>query len=212
MLNGLIGKKIGMTQVYTPEGTLVPVTVVTAGPCRVVQKRTVEANGYDALQLSFEEVPEKKLNSPMKGFFKKAQVPPARYLREFDGDPKEYEIGAIVSADLFEKDERVDVTGVSKGKGFAGVIKRHHFAGGPATHGSMFHRAPGSIGQSAYPSRVWKGLRMAGQMGAKQVTVQNLRVVEVRRDDGLLFIEGAVPGSVGTLLMIRRSKKLGKGK
>lgn len=208
MLEGMIGKKLGMTQVYIDGGKVVPITVITAGPCRVVQKRTRETNGYEALQLSFEEIAEKKLNKPLKGQFKKLQVPPTRYLREFKGDPNEYDIGTVIAADLFKKGERVDVTGTSIGKGFAGVIKRHHFAGGPATHGSMFHRAPGSIGSgSAYPSRVRKGKRLPGQMGSERVTVQSLEIVEVKRDEGLLYVRGAVPGSVGSLLLIRRSKK-----
>lgn len=207
MLDGLIGKKVGMTQVYNAEGNLIPVTVVTAGPCRVIQKRTTEVNGYNALQLSFEEISEKKLNKAQRGTFKKAQAPTAKVLREFDGDPGAYEVGALVSADLFKQGERVDVTGISKGKGFAGGMKRHHFKGGPATHGSMFHRAPGSIGASAYPSRVWKGQRLPGHLGAKQVTVQGLEIVEVRRDDGIIFLKGAVPGGVGGLIVIRRSKK-----
>ena len=207
MLEGLIGKKIGMTQVFNAEGRLIPVTVVTAGPCRVVQKKTQERDGYSALQLSFEEVPEKKLKSPQKGFYKKVQAPPAKYLREFNGDANDFEVGTVVSADIFEKGERVDITGVSKGKGFAGGMKRHHFKGGPASHGSMFHRAVGSIGCSAWPSRVWKGQRLPGHLGAKRVTVQGLEVVDVKRDVGVLFIKGAVPGSVGTVLMIRRAKK-----
>jgi large subunit ribosomal protein L3 len=205
-LDGLIGKKLGMSQVYTNDGRTVPVTVVTAGPCRVVQKRTKKTNGYEAVQLSFEEVEEKKLNKPVRGQFKKAQVPPARYLREFKGNPEGLEIGAIVTVDLFKKGERVDVTGISKGKGFAGVVKRHHFAGGPATHGSMFHRAPGSIGSSSWPSRVWKGKRLGGHMGSERVTVKSLEIIDVRQDENLLFIEGAVPGSPGTLLLIHRSK------
>lgn len=198
---------MGMTQIYTGRGERVPVTIVTAGPCRVVQKRTREAHGYEAVQLSFDEVQERKLSKPVRGHYKKAQVPPARYLREFKGDPKEYEVGTIVMADLFHSGEHIDVTGISKGKGFAGSIKRHHFAGGPATHGSMFHRAPGSIGSSSWPSRVWKGKRLPGHMGSEQVTVQGLEIIEVRREDNMLFIRGAVPGSTGTLLLLRRSKK-----
>jgi large subunit ribosomal protein L3 len=206
VLEGLIGKKLGMSQVYTNDGQIIPVTIVTAGPCRVVQKRTKETNGYEAVQLAFEEIAEKKLVKPLRGQFKKAQVPPARYLREFKGSPEGLEIGTIVTADLFKKGEHVDVTGVSKGKGFAGVVKRHHFRGGPATHGSMFHREPGSIGSSSWPSRVWKGKRLPGHMGSERVTVKSLEIVEVRRDENLLFIRGAVPGSEGTLLLIRRSK------
>lgn len=208
MLEGLIGKKVGMTQVYSKEGVLIPVTVIQAGPCRVVQEKIPERDGYHAYQVSYEEVSEKKLTKAKVGHFKKANVPMAAILMEFDADPGEFEIGTLISTDIFKSGEWVDVTGVSRGKGFAGVIKRHHFGGGPASHGSTFHRAPGSIGSgSAYPSRVRKGRKLPGHMGAKRVTVQNLKVVESRRDEGLLFIKGAVPGSPGTTLYIRHAKK-----
>ena len=204
MIQGMIGKKLGMTQVFTESGQVIPVSVVQAGPCRVVQLRTPEKNGYSAIQLSYQEVKEGKLSKPGAGHFRKAGTPPSRYLREFPGDLQDVQVGQVITADIFRKGEKVDVAGVSKGKGFAGVMKRHHFSGGPATHGSMFHRTPGSIGSSSYPSRVWKNQRMAGQMGNERVTVKNLEVVEVKVDQNLLLIRGAVPGSPGTLLIIKK--------
>jgi large subunit ribosomal protein L3 len=170
----------------------------------VVQLRTPEKNGYSAIQLSYQEVKEGKLSKPGAGHFRKAGTPPSRYLREFPGDLQDVQVGQVITADMFRKGDKVDVAGVSKGKGFAGVIKRHHFSGGPATHGSMFHRTPGSIGSSSYPSRVWKNQRMAGRMGNERVTVKNLEVVEVKVDQNLLLIRGAVPGSPGTLLLIKK--------
>jgi len=204
MIQGMIGKKLGMTQVFTESGQVIPVSVVQAGPCRVVQLRTPEKNGYSAIQLSYQEVKEGKISKPGAGHFRKAGTPPSRYLREFPGDLQDVQVGQVITADIFRKGEKVDVAGVSKGKGFAGVMKRHHFSGGPATHGSMFHRTPGSIGSSSYPSRVWKNQRMAGQMGNERVTVKNLEVVEVKVDQNLLLIRGAVPGSAGTLLIIKK--------
>lgn len=204
MIQGMIGKKLGMTQVFTEGGQVIPVSVVQAGPCRVVQLRTPEKNGYSAIQLSYQEVKEGKLSKPGAGHFRKAGTPPSRYLREFPGDLQDVQVGQVITADIFRKGEKVDVAGVSKGKGFAGVMKRHHFSGGPATHGSMFHRTPGSIGSSSYPSRVWKNQRMAGRMGNERVTVKNLEVVEVKVDQNLLLIRGAVPGSAGTLLIIKK--------
>ena len=204
MTDGLLGKKLGMTQVYDAEGRLIPVTVIEAGPCRVAQVRTPERDGYTAVQLAFEEVPERKLSKAEVGHLKALQVPPSRTLREFrkTGD---VEVGQVVKADLFQKGERVDVQGISKGKGFQGVIKRHHYSGGPASHGSMFHRAPGSIGSSSYPSRVWKNKALPGQMGRERVTVRKLTVVEVRPDENLMFVSGAVPGADGGMIVIRRS-------
>ena len=207
MIQGMIGKKLGMTQVFADNGQVIPVSVVQAGPCRVVQLRTPEKNGYSAIQISYQEVKERKMSRPGMGHFRKAGTPPSRYLREFSGEPQDVQVGQVITADIFHKGEKVDVVGVSKGKGFAGVMKRHHFSGGPATHGSMFHRTPGSIGSSSYPSRVWKNLRMAGQMGNERVTVKNLEVVEVKADQNLLLIRGAVPGSPGTLLLIKKAKK-----
>jgi large subunit ribosomal protein L3 len=206
-IQGLIGQKLGMSQIFSDKGKLVPVTVIAAGPCRVVQKKTKERDGYEAVQLSFKEVPEKKLTRAERGHFKKANVPMAGHLREFKGDLNALEIGTVIGADQFQKGERVDVTGISKGKGFAGVIKLHHFAGGPATHGSMFHREPGSIGSSSYPSRVRKNKRLPAHMGDERVTIQGLEVVEVRKDENLLFVRGAIPGSRGGLVLIRRSTR-----
>ena len=206
-VEGLIGRKLGMSQLFLENGKTVPVTVVETGPCRVVQKKTKERDGYEAVQLAFEEAPEKKLKIPVRGHFKKANVPFHRHLREFKADMGSVEVGAVLTADQFQKGEHVDVTGISKGKGFAGVMKLHHFAGGPATHGSMFHREPGSIGSSSWPSRVRKNKRLPAHMGDKQTTIQKLEVVEVRKDENLLMIRGAVPGARGSLVLIRRSKK-----
>jgi large subunit ribosomal protein L3 len=207
MINGLLGEKIGMSQIYDPQGRLIQVTVVEAGPCRVVQKKTVQLDSYEAVQLSFREVPEKKVTKALLGHFKKTQAPPAKYCREFKADLSKIELGQVITAEIFKAGDRVDVSGISKGKGFAGVMKRHHFAGGPATHGSMFHREPGSIGSSSWPSRVRKNKRLPGRMGSDRVTTQNLEVVEVREKENLIFIRGAVPGSPGALLEIRRTKR-----
>lgn len=205
MTNGLIGKKLGMTQVFD-ESRLTPVTVIEAGPCRVVTVRTKEKNSYDAVQLSFGEVKERRLSKAELGHLKKSQAPASRILREFkkDGDAS---IGQLVTVGMFKKGDWVDVIGVSKGKGFQGVVKRHHYAGGPESHGSMFHRAPGSIGASSFPSRVWKGKTLPGHMGAERVTVQRLKVIESRSDENLLFIRGAVPGAANGIVVVRKSKK-----
>ena len=210
MINGLMGRKLGMTQLFNEKGELVPVTVVEAGPCKVVQTKTPEKEGYAAAQLSFEEVRPKALNKPRLGHFKKGKASPARFLRELRGDLGDVSLGQVITVEIFKKGEEVDVTGTSKGKGFQGVMKRHHYAGGPATHGSMFHRHPGSIGASSYPSRVWKGTRLPGQMGNKRVTVQSLEVIEVRPEENLIFIRGAVPGPKKGFVLIQRSKK-GRG-
>lgn len=207
LVQGLIGQKLGMSQIYTENGRVVPVTVIAAGPCRIAQKKTQDRDGYEAVQLSFQEIPEKKLSKAERGHLKKANVPFAKHLREVKGDLKTLEVGAVVGADQFQKGERIDVTGISKGKGFAGVVKLHHFAGGPETHGSMFHRQPGSIGSSSWPSRVRKNKRLPAHMGNKQVTVLGLEVVDVRKDENLLFIRGAVPGYRGSLVLIRRSNR-----
>jgi large subunit ribosomal protein L3 len=206
MTNGLLGKKLGMTQVHDEGGRLVPVTVIEAGPCRVAQVRTRETHGYEAVQLAFDEVPVRKMNKPEMGHLKKAQVPSSRVLREFK-KTGEVQLGQAIKADVFQKGDLVDVEGVSKGKGFQGVIKRHNYSGGPESHGSMFHRAPGSIGSSSFPSRVWKNKALPGQMGNERVTVQRLKVVESRPEENLLFINGAVPGANGGLVVVRKSKK-----
>ena len=205
MTNGLIGKKIGMTQVFD-ESRLTPVTVIEAGPCRIVDLRTKDRDRYEAVQLSFGEVKELKLYKAELGHLKKNQAPPSRVLREFkkDGDAA---VGQLVTVEMFKKGDWVDVIGVSKGKGFQGVVKRHHYAGGPESHGSMFHRAPGSIGASSFPSRVWKGKTLPGHMGSERVTVQRLKVIESRSKENLLFVRGAIPGAVNGVVVVRKSKK-----
>ena len=207
MINGLIGKKVGMTQLLQDDGTVVPVTVIQAGPCVVVQKKTTQKDGYDAVQLGFVEfVKQKRVGKPMTGHFKKANVAPVRVLREMrvKGD-ESANPGDKVMVDIFSADELVHVVGTSKGRGFAGLIKRHHFRGGRASHGSMFHRAPGSIGASAYPSRVIKGMRMAGHMGSERVTVQNLSVARIDQENNLLYLRGAVPGPNGGYVVVEKS-------
>jgi large subunit ribosomal protein L3 len=207
MVNGLIGKKVGMTQLLQDDGTVVPVTVIQAGPCVVVQKKTVEKDGYEAVQLGFVEfVKPKRVNKPMTGHFKKTNAAPVRVLRETRarGD-KAPNAGDKILVDIFNADELVDIIGTSKGRGFAGLIKRHHFRGGRASHGSMFHRAPGSIGASAYPSRVIKGMRMAGHMGNSRVTVRNVRVARVDQENNLLFVRGAVPGPPGGYVLVEKT-------
>mgnify|MGYP001614472642 CR=1 FL=1 len=206
MTSGLVGKKLGMTQVFDAAGRLTPVTVIEAGPCRVSRIKTREHDGYEAIQLAFDEVPERKLSKAEAGHLKAVNLPASRRLREFK-KMGEAQIGQTIKADMFAKGEWVDVEGVSKGKGFQGVIKRHHFRGGPETHGSMFHRAPGSIGSSAYPSRVWKNKKLPGHMGSQRVTVQRLKVIDARPEENLLFISGAVPGATGGVVIVRKSKK-----
>ena len=207
MISGLIGKKIGMTQIIQGDGTVVPITVIQAGPCVVVQKKTVQKDGYEAVQLGFVEfIKPKRVTKGMGGHFKKAGTAPVRMLREMriegDDSPKPCD---KVLCDIFTEQERVHVIGTSKGRGFAGLIKRHHFRGGRASHGSMFHRAPGSIGASAFPSRVIKGMRMAGHLGSDRVTVQNLRVERVDQENNLLYLRGAVPGPAGGYLVVEKS-------
>jgi large subunit ribosomal protein L3 len=207
MINGLLGKKVGMTQLLQDDGTVVPVTVIQAGPCVIVQKKTKQTDGYDAVQLGFVEfVKPKRVNKPMTGHFKKANVAPARFTREVPVEGEETRNpGDKVMVDIFNPNELVHVVGTSKGRGFAGFVKRHHFRGGRATHGSMFHRAPGSIGSSAYPSRVLKGMRMAGHMGNSRVTVRNVRVARVDQENNLLFVHGAVPGPAGGYVVLEKS-------
>jgi large subunit ribosomal protein L3 len=194
-----------MTQVFD-QNRLTPVTVIEAGPCRVVTVKTKERDGYEAVQLSFGEVKERKLSKAELGHLKKAQVPASRVLREFkkDGEPT---VGQSITVDIFKKGDWVDVIGVSKGKGFQGVVRRHHYSGGPESHGSMFHRHPGSIGASSFPSRVWKGKTLPGHMGSERVTTQRLKVVESRPDEHLLFVRGAIPGAANGIVVIRKSKK-----
>jgi large subunit ribosomal protein L3 len=207
MINGLLGKKVGMTQLLEDDGSIVPVTVIQAGPCVVVQKKTKQKDGYDAVQLGFVEfVKPKRVNKAMTGHFKKNNAAPVRFVREvgLQGEDASNP-GDKVMVDIFNANELVHVIGTSKGRGFAGFVKRHHFRGGRATHGSMFHRAPGSIGSSAYPSRVLKGMRMAGHLGNQRVTVQNLLVARVDQENNLLFLRGAVPGPAGGYLVVEKS-------
>lgn len=210
MVNGIIGKKIGMTQIYQEDGTAVPVTVIKAGPCVVVQRKTASKDGYDAVQLGLvEEKPPKKVNKPMRGHFAKAGVPPTRILREFrlDAEAEAPNVGDHVLVDQFAPGDLVHVVGTTKGRGFAGFIKRHRFAGGEATHGSMFHRRPGSIGASSFPSRVWPGQRMAGHMGTARQTIKNLRVMHVDPEKHLLVVKGSVPGPNGGYLLIKKARR-----
>jgi large subunit ribosomal protein L3 len=209
MVNGIIGKKLGMTQLFADDGSVTPVTVIKAGPCIVVQKKTVNTDGYDAVQLGLvEEKAPRKVNKPTEGHFKRAGVPPTRVLREVRVQASEdgTNVGDKVLVDIFNQNDLVEIIGRSKGRGFAGFIKRHGFGGGRATHGSMFHRAPGGIGASAYPSRVFKGTKMAGHMGNERKTVKNLRVVAVDADNNLLMIHGAVPGPNGAYVLIKKAQ------
>jgi large subunit ribosomal protein L3 len=207
MITGLLGKKMGMTQLLQDDGTAVPVTVIQAGPCVIVQKKTKQKDGYDAVQLGFVEfIKPSRVNKPMTGHFKKSNVAPARFMREVPVQGEDAaNAGDKVMVDIFRQNDLVHVVGTSKGRGFAGFVKRHHFRGGRATHGSMFHRAPGSIGSSAYPSRVLKGMRMAGHLGNSRVTVQNLRVARVDQENNLLFLRGAVPGPTGGYVVVEKS-------
>jgi large subunit ribosomal protein L3 len=205
---GLIGKKLGMTQIFWEDGAAIPVTVIEAGPCVVIQKKTKKTDGYDAIQLGFGRRKEKKTTRPLQGHFKKADKGYFQFIREFRiNTPDDYDVGQELKADIFGVGDRVDVIGTTKGKGFAGVIKRHGFHGGRATHGSMFHRAPGSIGASANPSRVFKGTKLPGHMGNQRKTVQNMTVVGVRADRNIILIKGAVPGARNGIVLIKNAVK-----
>ncbi len=207
MVEGLIGKKVGMSQGFDEAGNIYPVTVIQAGPCTVIQKKDKVKDGYIALQLGLVETrPVRKPNKPQTGHFLKSGAPVLRVLREFScTDPTHLKEGDQVLVDIFAVGEIVDVVGTSKGKGFQGVVKRHGFAGGKDTHGSMFHRRPGSIGASSYPSRVMKGMRMAGHMGHARVTTKRLSVVELDKDNNLLVVKGAIPGPRGGYVLIRKN-------
>jgi len=207
MLTGIIGKKVGMTQVFDADGTIHPATVIKAGPCVVVQAKTPQADGYLAVQLGLVEERPAKVGKPIAGHYKKAGIPPTRVRREVRVAPgaEPPKVGEQVLASIFANGERVDVIGTSRGKGYQGVVRRHHFGGGAATHGSMFHRAPGSIGASSYPSRVVKGMRAAGRMGGDRVTVRNLKVLRVDPDNHLLIVEGGIPGAPSGYLMVRKA-------
>jgi large subunit ribosomal protein L3 len=206
MVEGLIGKKIGMSQQFDDAGNVIPVTVLQAGPCTVIQKKTAEKDGYAAVQLGLVEARAvRKARKPQVGHFQKSGVPVVKKLQEVGcSDPAAVKEGDQVLVDIFEVGETIHIIGTSKGKGFAGVVKRHHFAGGDAAHGSMFHRAPGSIGASSYPSRVVKGMRMGGHMGHDRVTVRNLKVVATDKDKNLLVVKGAVPGAKGGYVLIKK--------
>lgn len=207
---GLVARKRGMTQVFGSTGNAVPVTVLEAGPCTVVQVKTRASDGYEALQLGF-EAKKKNVTKPMAGHFKRANVPAARVLQELRLKTTEgYQVGQTLTVELFKAGELVDVSGVSKGRGFQGGVKRHGWSGGDATHGSMFHRAPGSIGASSDPSRVFPGHRLPGRLGADRVTVSHLEVVRVMPEHNLLLVKGSTPGAPGGLVMIRKSVKLSK--
>ena len=210
MVNGILGRKIGMTQVFDESGEAVPVTVIEAGPCSVVQIKTAEQDGYNAVQVGFFDRKDGKFNKPELGHFKKANVQPKRYLKELSVDSfdDDVSVGSVIDSSTFSEGDLVDVTGQSKGKGFAGVVKRWGFAGGRKSHGGeQDHRRPGSIGQSAQPSRVFKGQKMPGRMGNKQATVQNLEVIKTDPERNLLLVKGAVPGSRNGLLVIRKAVK-----
>ena len=205
-VQGIIGKKVGMTQVFADDGRAFPVTVIEAGPCVVVQRKEKDKDGYAAVQLGLVEARKiKRITKPMKGHFEKAGLPPCRVLRELPvAEDAESAVGDKISVELFAPGDKITVVGTSKGRGFQGVMKRHNFGGGKASHGSMFHRAPGSIGQSAYPSRVLKGMKGAGHMGSDRVTVKNLQVVRVDAGNNLLIVRGSVPGAGGSYVVIRK--------
>ena len=206
MVTGIIGRKVGMTQLFAADGSVVPATVIKAGPCVVVQRKTAATDGYECVQIGLVDGKPAKVRKPLAGHYRKANVPPTRVRREVtlakDADAK---VGDQILVTMFEDGERVDIVGTSRGKGFQGVVKRHHFAGGAATHGSMFHRAPGSIGASSFPSRVIKGMRAAGRMGGDRVTVRNLRVAKVDAENNLLIVRGAIPGAPTGYVLIRKA-------
>ncbi len=210
MVNGIIGRKVGMTQLFAEDGSVVPATIIKAGPCVVVQRKTKTTDGYESVQIGLVDATPAKVRKPLAGHYKKANVPPTRVRREVklapdDKDKSDPKPGDQILVSIFQNGERVDVIGTSRGKGFQGVVKRHHFAGGAATHGSMFHRAPGSIGASSFPSRVVKGMRAAGRMGGDRITVRNLKVAKVDADNNLLIVRGAVPGAPTGYVIVRKA-------
>lgn len=204
-MTGILGKKLGMTQIFTEDGKACPVTVIEAGPCCVIQIKTLDIDGYESVKIGFSEIDNKKLNKPLSGVFKKAGLKSYRVLREYPMSG--LKVGDFVTVEKFAQGDKVSVSGVSKGKGFQGVMKRYHYAGGPGSHGSMFNRAPGSIGQSSYPSRVWKNKGMPGHMGSEKVTVKNLKIIDVNTDQNILLILGAVPGAKGSLVEIKKEDR-----
>lgn len=211
-MKGILGRKLGMTQIFGDNGVVIPVTIIEAGPCYVTQKKTSETDGYDAVQLGFGEIREKSVNKPTKGHLGKAQVPSVKYLHEIEVDDVDsFEMGQSIDASIFELGEYVDVIGTSKGKGYAGVVKRHHFSGGPKTHGQSDRwRSGGSVGAGTTPGRVFKGMRMAGRMGNERVTVQNLKIALVDPTKNIIAVSGAVPGARNGLVIIRTSVKRGQ--
>ena len=211
MKKAIIGRKVGMTQIFDENGLVIPVTVIEAGPCPVVQIKTVETDGYDAVQLGFGEVKEIKVNKPTKGHFSKAEVKPTKHLREFRlDDVSTVKVGEEINVDIFEAGENIDIQGISKGKGFQGVIKRHGQSRGPMGHGSMYHRRPGSMGPTSTPGRVFKGKKLPGHMGVNTVTIQNLVIVKVDNDKNAILVKGSVPGNKGSILKINDSVKRSK--
>ena len=207
MKKAILGKKVGMTQIFDEKGKVIPVTVIEAGPCTVVQIKSIENDGYQAVQLGFGEVKEKKLIKPKKGHFAKAKLTPKKVLREFRLDEINYNVGDELKADIFTEGEKLDITGITKGKGFQGVIKRHGQSRGPMGHGSMYHRRPGSMGSTSTPGRVFKGKKLPGHMGVEKVTIQNLEVIRVDLDKNVILVKGSVPGNKGSILKIRNSVK-----
>ena len=213
MAKGILGKKIGMTQIFEADGKMIPVTVVEAGPCLVIQNKTEETDGYNAVQLGFGELKEKHTSKPMKGHFDKAGITPVKFVRELRlSAPSEYTVGQKISAEIFTAGELIDATGISRGKGFAGTIKRHNFACGPMAHGSKSHREPGSMGpmHSGPGGRVIKGKKLPGRMGNAKVTVQRLTVAKVDTDRNLILVKGSIPGAAGSFVVLRETVKPGK--
>jgi len=207
MKKAILGKKIGMTQIFSKEGKVIPVTAIEAGPCIVVQIKSIENDGYQAVQLGFGEVKKNKVIKPIEGHFKKAKLEPKKVLKEFRLEEINYNVGDEVKADIFAEGEAVDITGITKGKGFQGVIKRHGQTRGPMGHGSMYHRRPGSMGSTSTPGRVFKGKKLPGHMGVEKVTIQNLEIIRVDLDKNVILVKGSVPGNKGSILKIRNSVK-----
>ena len=210
MKKAIIGRKVGMTQIFDEQGKVIPVTVIEAGPCVVAQVKSDETDGYNAIQLGFGDVKESKLNKPEKGHFTKSKLPLKKHLREFRMDSIEVKVGDELKADVFAKGDKVDIQGTSKGKGFQGVIKRHGQSRGPMGHGSMYHRRPGSMGPTSTPGRVFKGKKLPGHMGRQTITIQNLDVVSVDMDKNVILVKGSVPGCKGAILKIKSAVKAAK--
>jgi len=211
-MKGILGKKVGMTRIYKGDKAI-PVTVIKAGPCVVIQKKTVETDGYNAIQVGFEEIPERKANKPLLGHFKKAELKPYRFLREFKVEnPDDYKIGQEINVSIFSEGEKIDLVGKSKGRGYTGSMKRWNFSGGESSHGSKFHRGLGSTGNASYPSKVFKGKKMPGQYGNERVTIQNSEVVYVDVQNNLIAVKGGVPGARGGLVTIREAVKVKRPK